>query len=81
MVYWAHITVVEAELICLDDLFNFPGADWKYVLNLAGTELPNYSHQKLRSELESSAGQDILMSFPVPPEHYERFNETHTMTK
>ena len=50
-VYWAHVTVVKAELICFEDLLEFPQANWKYIITTAGSELPNYSHKMLRSDI------------------------------
>lgn len=50
-VYWAHVTVVKAELICFEDLLVFPQANWKYIITTAGSELPNYSHKMLRSDI------------------------------
>ena len=78
-VFWAHISVIEAEMICLNDLLNH--SDWQYVLTTAGSELPILPHAKLRSELETVRGKDVFVSFPFPYRHYERFNETHEMIR
>ena len=56
-IYWAHVTVVKAELICFEDLLEFPQANWKYIITTAGSELPNYSHKMLRSDIK------IILSF------------------
>ena len=47
-VHWAHISVIDAELICMSELLKLP--NWKYVITTAGSELPIRSHHKLRYE-------------------------------
>ena len=78
-VYWAHISVIDAELICISDLLKL--SRWKYVVTTAGSELPIHSHRKIRADLEATDGQDVFVSFPFPYRHYERFNETHEMMR
>ena len=77
--YWAHISVIDAELICISDLLKL--SRWKYVVTTAGSELPIHSHRKIRADLEATDGQDVFVSFPFPYRHYERFNETHEMLR
>ena len=43
-VHWAEFSLLEAEIICLDDLWK--NETWKYYINLAGSEFP------LRTNLE-----------------------------
>ncbi len=38
-VFWAHISMVEADMACLELLLNHDQS-WVYYLNLAGSELP-----------------------------------------
>ena len=40
-----------------------------------------WSHRKIRADLEATDGQDVFVSFPFPYRHYERFNETHEMMR
>ncbi len=40
-VYWAHISLLEADLKCLELLLD-KDKDWQYYLNLAGSELPRF---------------------------------------
>ena len=80
-VFWAHISVVDAELICLNDLLKYPGSNWKFVLNIAGTELPIMTHKAIRSQLEANKDRDIVTSYPFPYIHFERFNESHEMVR
>ena len=78
-VYWAHVSVIDAEMICFNDLLAF--SDWKYVVTVAGTELPNHSHKMLRAELEVIKEHDVLVSLPMPYRHYERFNQSHKLIR
>ncbi|XP_023339349.1 beta-1,3-galactosyl-O-glycosyl-glycoprotein beta-1,6-N-acetylglucosaminyltransferase 4 isoform X2 [Eurytemora carolleeae] len=40
-IYWAHFSVLEADLKCMEELLRRPG--WMYFMNLAGSELPRQS--------------------------------------
>ena len=57
-VYWGHFSIVEAELICLEDLLN-NGRSWKYAANLAGSEVMLFSNEELVKNLSSTSKPEI----------------------
>ena len=70
-VYWAHISVIDAELICLNDLLKL--SSWKYVITTAGSELPIHSHKKIRADLEAADDQGDLDTCEVKDKHTSIF--------
>ena len=57
-VYWGHFSIVEAELICLEDLLN-NGRNWKYASDLAGSEMVLFSNEELVRNLSSTEKPEI----------------------
>ncbi|XP_005095771.1 N-acetyllactosaminide beta-1,6-N-acetylglucosaminyl-transferase [Aplysia californica] len=53
-VQWGHFTVLEAELICLQDLWRHK--KWKYFINLTGQEFPLKNNFELVKILKSYKG-------------------------
>ena len=52
-VYWGHYSLLNADLRCLEALFE-RNQEWEYYANLAGTELPLTTVETLASKLSSS---------------------------
>ena len=65
-VYWGHFSIVEAELICLSDLLALD-VQWKYAIDLAGSELVLLTNKEMVEFLSSSETPEIYVeSFPLP---------------
>ena len=65
-VYWGHYSIVEAELICLTDLLDLDH-DWKYAVNMAGSELMLFTNKELVRNLSALPDSEIYVeSFPMP---------------
>ena len=65
-VYWGHFSIVEAEMICLSDLLDLD-IDWKYAVNMAGSELMLFTNKELVRNLSASVTPEIYVeSFPMP---------------
>ncbi len=45
-IYWGHISLLEADLACHELLYSRHD-EWKFYLNLAGSELPRYMLKRL----------------------------------
>ena len=60
-VHWGHISIMYAEMVCLQKLLNFK---WKYFLNLSGKMFPAHSNSELVQILKLYNGaNDIEGSF------------------
>ena len=60
-VYWGHISIVYAEMSCLQDLLRYK---WKYFINLSGFMFPAHSNRELVEILRLYDGaNDIEGSF------------------
>ncbi|KAL4219082.1 hypothetical protein ACF0H5_021665 [Mactra antiquata] len=57
-VKWGEFTVLEAELICMDDLYK--KGYWKYFINLTGQEFPLKSNLELVKILTAMKGANIV---------------------
>ena len=64
-VYWGHISIVEAELICLSDLLR-AGAGWRYAVNLAGSEMMLVTNKQLVQRLKSGEASESIFSVSKP---------------
>ena len=65
-VFWGHFSIVEAEMICLSDLMDLD-IDWKYAVNMAGSELMLFTNKELVRNLSASSNSEIFVeSFPMP---------------
>ena len=61
-VHWAEFSVLEAELICLNDLWQHK--QWKYYINLAGTEFPLKTNLELVQILKAYKGGNEIDGSP-----------------
>lgn len=72
-VTWRHGgTIMEADRICYRELQRF--RDWRYLINLAGTELPTVSIQRMRELLKREGGGRVVMDMTA--NHYFRVRQT-----
>ena len=77
-VYWGHFSIVEAELICLEDLLN-NNKNWKYATNLAGSEVMLFSNEELVKNLSSTTKPDIYVESCVLGEGNSRYSQKHVL--
>jgi len=61
-VHWAEFSVLEAEIICLEDLWKYKY--WKYYINLAGTEFPLKTNLELVQVLKAYKGGNEIDGSP-----------------
>jgi len=54
LVGWGYFSVLEAEFICMEDMWKFE--DWKYFINLVGTEFPLKNNYEIVQILKSYRG-------------------------
>lgn len=63
-VWWGHISVLDADLACLRQLVNSK-REWKYFMNLAGSELPLKTVAEMHKILKNLDGQSITEGGPL----------------
>ena len=77
-VYWGHYSIIEAELICLTDLMDLDH-DWKYAVNMAGSELMLFTNKELVRNLSALPDTEIYVeSFPMPEGNMYRVRNKFT---
>ena len=65
-VTWGHISVLQADLMCMEELLR-SREPWDYFINTAGTELPLISLDRLHEKLRAAPkGANFLESYPLP---------------
>ena len=74
-VYWAHWTMVQADLNCMRDLVT-RNTSWKWFMNLAGTEYPLMTNAEM---LDTILASEYEMVGSIPSE--EKFNYRHEYTQ
>lgn len=55
-----HESVLEADLICLRELYLEKNVLWKYYLNPASSALPLRDHEDIREYLKTNSDQEFL---------------------
>ena len=75
-VYWGHFSIVEAELICLEDLLN-NNKSWKYATNLAGSEVMLFSNEELVKNLSSTTKPEIYVESCVLDAGHSRYSQKY----
>ncbi|ESO90649.1 hypothetical protein LOTGIDRAFT_122925, partial [Lottia gigantea] len=60
-VTWGQYSVFQADLNCMDDALKF---DWKYFINLAGSEFPLKTNLELVTILKAFNGASLVVGFP-----------------
>jgi hypothetical protein len=78
-VYWGHISMMDAELQCLQ-LLDQRDSEWQFYFNLAGSELPLVPISKIEQILsEAPANQSIFHSFPTPEFLKDRYEVSYAL--
>ena len=61
-VYYQHHTIMDSQLICMEDLLKYEPQRWKYVINLCGRELPLKTNREIVSSLKRLKGASAVDS-------------------
>ncbi len=59
-VYYAHHSIMDAQLNCMRDLLKYRQGRWEYVINLCGRELPLKTNRQMVSSLQSLKGYSAV---------------------
>uniref|UniRef100_A0AAZ3QC19 Beta-1,3-galactosyl-O-glycosyl-glycoprotein beta-1,6-N-acetylglucosaminyltransferase 4 n=2 Tax=Oncorhynchus tshawytscha TaxID=74940 RepID=A0AAZ3QC19_ONCTS len=78
-VQYAHITRLNADLNCLNDLLERSEVKWKYVINLCGQDFPLRSNGELVSELQALNGANMLETSRPSELKKQRFRFQHQL--
>ena len=65
-VYYAHHTIMDAQLNCMQDLMRYNPSRWRYTINLCGRELPLKTNREIVQSLVKLNGSSAVDSFDVP---------------
>jgi len=65
-VYYAHHTISDAQLNCMQDLMGFNPLRWRYTINFCGRELPLKANREIVQSLMRLNGYSAIDSFDVP---------------
>ena len=79
-VVWGHITLVEAQFSCMEELLKSP-VKWKYYISLVGQDVPlydNYNKQIVRA-LQGLNNTNNIVSSPMPEHFSLRVNFVHIL--
>ena len=60
MVYYAHHSILDAQLNCMQDLMRFTPSRWRYAINLCGRELPLKTNREIVQSLIKLNGSSVL---------------------
>ena len=66
-VYYAHHSIMDAQLNCMQDLMRFKPSRWRYAINLCGRELPLKTNREIVQSLIKLNGSSATNSGEVPP--------------
>ena len=73
-VYWGYHTMMDGELTCMQDLLQFEGHRWKYVINIGGQELPLKTNREMVGVLRAMEGASAVYGIPISQKLYnDRF--------
>ena len=64
-VLWGHITVVQAQFSCMEELLKSP-VKWKYYVSLVGQDFPLYDNKQVVKALQALNNTNNIESFPMP---------------
>ena len=65
-VYYAHHTIMDAQLNCMQDLMNYNPSRWRYTINLCGRELPLKTNREIVQSLIKLNGSSAIDSGENP---------------
>ena len=64
-VIWGHISVLQAELNCMEDLLN-SNVPWKYLITLVAQDFPLYDNKGIVQGLKQLNGSNNIQSYTMP---------------
>ena len=65
-VYYAHHSIMDAQLNCMQDLMRFKPSRWRYAINLCGRELPLKTNREIVQSLIKLNGSSAMNSYELP---------------
>ena len=79
-VIWGHITVVEAQFLCMEELLKSK-VKWKYYISLIGQDFPLYDNKQIVKALQGLNNTNNIQSFPMPKHQLSRVNFVHILNE
>lgn len=79
-VVWGHVSVLQAELNCMEDLFH-SDVPWKYLITLVAQDYPLYDNKGIVEGLKKLNGLNNIESYPMPKHFAYRANTIWTLTE
>lgn len=79
-VVWGHVSVLQAELNCMEDLFQ-SDVPWKYLITLVAQDYPLYDNKGIVEGLKKLNGLNNIESYPMPKHFAYRANTIWTLTE
>ena len=73
-VVWGHITLVEAQFSCMEELLKSP-VKWKYYISLVGQDFPLYDNKQIVRALQGLNNTNNIGSSPMPPRFSHRIEK------
>ena len=67
-VIYAHHTIMDAQLNCMQDLLKYEETRWKYVITLCGTELPLRTNREIAASLQQLKGGTGIVTHALDEE-------------
>lgn len=59
-VYYAHHSIMDSQLSCMQDLMKYPATRWRYAINLCGREVPLKTNREIVDSLRKLKGYTAL---------------------
>ena len=78
-VIWGHFSIVEAQLICMEELLRSP-VKWKYYISLVGQDFPLYDNSQIVAALQRLHNLNSIDSFPMPEHNKGRTMLVHELS-
>ena len=79
-IFWGHISVLDADLVCLHELLE-RSDDWTYFVNNAGTELPIRPYANFVAMARRAKGGNVLESYKLPNFFESRVNRYYQLER
>ena len=71
-VYYAHYSILEAQLNCMEDLIKYNKSRWKYAINLVGRELPLKTNREIVTTLIGLNNLSAVNSHPIEQKNFDQ---------
>ena len=72
-VIWGHITVVQAQFRCMEELLKSQ-VKWKYYISLVGQDFPLYDNKQIVKALQGLNNTNNIESYPMAKRELSRIN-------